>query len=74
MAVDRCVCFDVPFTELKDYAQRHGCGLNGLRDRFGCGRGCALCVPYIRTMLETGQTSFPVLDSPNQRTRDTPDL
>ena len=58
MPVDRCVCFNVTLAELKSWAQRHGCGLEGLRVRFGCGRGCAMCVPYIQAMLATGQTEF----------------
>lgn len=58
--VDRCVCFDVPFTELHRYACEHGVGVEELRERFGCGRGCALCLPYIRVMLRTGQTSVPL--------------
>ena len=59
MQVDRCICFEVSFAQLKAYAQRTGCGMDDLRAHYGCGRGCALCVPYIETMLETGQTSFP---------------
>lgn len=59
MAIDRCICFDVSFAQLKEYAREHGCGLDELRARFGCGRGCALCLPYINAMLATGQTSFP---------------
>lgn len=60
MPVDRCVCFNTSFAAMKEYSQEHQCGLDGLRDRFGCGRGCALCVPYIHTMLATDQTVFPV--------------
>ncbi len=59
--VDRCVCFDVSLGELKAYADQTGCGLDGLTARFGCGRGCAMCVPYIQRMLETGRTSFDLL-------------
>ncbi len=58
MDVDRCVCFSVTFRTLRDYAQQHRCGLDELQARFGCGRGCGLCIPYIRRMLETGETSF----------------
>ncbi len=58
MKVDRCVCFEVSFRTLKTYADRTGCDLDGLTARYRCGRGCALCVPYIRKMLETGKTSF----------------
>lgn len=60
MAVDRCVCANVTFAELKKYAQEHRCGFGELRKKFGCGRGCAFCVPYIRIMLKTGRTSFEV--------------
>jgi bacterioferritin-associated ferredoxin len=58
MPINRCICFNIPFTELKEYAQHRECGMEKLREHFGCGRGCALCVPYIKAMLETGQTSF----------------
>lgn len=64
MAVDRCVCFNVTFDELKTYADQHRCGLSDLRDRFGCGRGCAMCIPYIRAMLTTGQTTFSPQEPP----------
>ena len=57
MKVDRCVCFEVSFRRLKAHAEQTGCGFEGLTARFGCGRGCALCVPYIKQMLATGQTS-----------------
>ena len=60
MAVDHCVCFKTSFERMKQFAAETGCGLDGLQDRFGCGRGCALCIPYIRAMLETGKTEFPV--------------
>jgi bacterioferritin-associated ferredoxin len=50
---------NVTFAAMHKYAQRHGCGFEELRSKFGCGRGCALCVPYIKEMLRSGQTSFP---------------
>ncbi len=59
--VDRCVCFDVSFRELKAYVDETGCDREGLTARFGCGRGCAMCVPYIERMLETGRTSFDLI-------------
>ncbi len=70
MKVDRCVCFEVSFRTLKAYADRTGCDLDGLTARYGCGRGCALCVPYIRKMLATGATSFDLL--PPEESQDTP--
>jgi hypothetical protein len=59
MNIQRCVCYDVPFTELADRANRSGATsipeLQRLRD-FG-GR-CKLCHPYVQAMLKTGQTKF----------------
>ncbi len=63
MPIDRCVCFDVPFSELKKYAESRPCRYEDLRKRFNCGRGCGLCIPYIRKLLLTGQTSCPVKTS-----------
>ena len=61
MRVDRCVCFDVTFRTLKACVEETGCGQEGLTVRFGCGRACGLCLPYIRRMLETGETSFALI-------------
>jgi NAD(P)H-nitrite reductase large subunit len=61
MKVDRCVCFEVSFKTLKAHADETGCDLDGLKARFGCGRGCGLCVPYLLKMLETGQTAFDLI-------------
>lgn len=58
--VDRCVCMDVTFERLHRLAA-HGAGLDELRRRTGCGAGCGLCIPYIRAMLATGRTRFPVM-------------
>ena len=66
MRVDRCVCFDITFSTLKASARECGGGLEHIRERFGCGKGCALCVPYIQKMLQTGQTSFEPESSPTQ--------
>jgi bacterioferritin-associated ferredoxin len=60
--VDRCVCFNVTFRAMKEHVAAHSGGLDALREHFGCGRGCALCVPYIRAMLSTGRTAFAVDD------------
>ncbi len=75
LPVDRCVCFDVTFAEMKSHLAERDDGastqpnaaLDILRARFGCGRGCPLCVPYIRAMLTTGRIAFapddPAIDS-----------
>lgn len=61
VAVDRCVCHRVTFVQLKLLADRCGADLNELQRQSGCGTSCGCCVPYIRLMLTTGRTSFPVL-------------
>jgi len=64
MEVDRCVCFETTFERLKQYVDAHGgreqVDFDQLQTEFRCGRGCGLCVPYIRLMLRTGRTRFPV--------------
>lgn len=70
MPVDRCVCFDVTFARLKAFADEHGGGIEKIHEQFGCGKGCALCIPYVKAMLRTGQTSFP----PGQPPPDASDL
>jgi bacterioferritin-associated ferredoxin len=70
LPVDRCVCFNLRFAEMQRHLlsqKRGGCAddtamLDGLRATFGCGSGCAMCVPYIRAMLKTGRTAFAVDD------------
>lgn len=61
MAVNRCICHDVPFTELKKLADAGVRNLDELSRRTGCGTGCGMCLPYIRVMLATSQTDLPVL-------------
>ena len=63
--VDRCICRDVSFETLRDFAASqetddHEMLLRAIRLSYQCGSGCGLCVPYIRTMLQTGKTRLPV--------------
>lgn len=59
--VDRCVCHEISFAELKTLAERDGLDIEGLKARGACCGGCALCEPYVRLMLRTGRTEFGVL-------------
>jgi len=61
MPVDRCVCRDVPFETIRIVAERVGGDLDALSAATGCATGCRMCLPYIRRMLATGQTSQPVM-------------
>lgn len=58
LRIDRCVCRDREFAELRTLATANGWGLPQLTDATGCGAQCGLCRPYLRRMLETGQTVF----------------
>lgn len=63
--VDRCVCINITFERLHELHRAEGLDLEGLKESTGCCSGCANCEPYIRLMLKSGQTEFPVL-SPRQ--------
>lgn len=56
--IDRCVCMDCTFEELKELAAKRGLDFRGLSRATGCGMGCGLCTPYIKVMISTGQTVF----------------
>lgn len=68
MPIDRCVCRQIPFDELRDIAAEESLGFEALLDSTGCGSSCGLCVPYIQAMLATGRTTFPVM-SPRELER-----
>jgi len=59
MTLDRCVCFDVQFAELKTIAETHAVdSVEGLQAHADFGHNCTLCRPYVRRMLATGETVF----------------
>jgi bacterioferritin-associated ferredoxin len=60
--VTHCICHDISFGELHALAQRVGPDLPTLSRLTGCGTNCGRCLPYIRLMLETGRTRFPVMN------------
>jgi bacterioferritin-associated ferredoxin len=57
--VDRCYCFGRTFAELKAVADETGARtVPALQARLGFGQRCALCHPYVRRMLRTGEVVF----------------
>ncbi len=60
--VDRCVCAGLTLEQLRSTSRQADPPLSyqALRARTGCGIGCALCEPYVRAMLRTGRTEFPL--------------
>ncbi len=58
--VTRCVCKNVDFRTI---AALHAAGLSlrQIIDRTACTTGCGTCGPYVRLVITTGRTSWPVL-------------
>ena len=57
--VNRCICFDRKFEDLKSVAEREGVEtVDELQEHVTFGINCGLCRPYVARMLKTGQTLF----------------
>lgn len=56
--VTMCVCRRMPFERLLPLALENRWNLVDIMRETACGAGCGLCRPYIRRMLETGETVF----------------
>lgn len=60
--VERCVCFNQPFSKLLELARAEGLSQDELSERTGCCTGCGMCKPYVRVVLSTGRTSIPLMN------------
>ena len=58
LQINMCVCRSIPFNKLLPLAKERGWTLEDLVRETHCGAGCGLCRPYLRRMLETGETVF----------------
>lgn len=59
LRIDRCLCFDRPFADLREVADATGAqSVAELQQHAAFGRKCGLCHPYVRRMLRTGETVF----------------
>lgn len=58
ISITRCICRGRKFAELLPLAHENGWDLQTLMNSTGCGAQCGLCRPYLRRMLETGETDF----------------
>ncbi len=57
--IERCVCSDRTFAELRAIAGAADARtIDELQRRVEFGRGCGLCRPYVRRMLRTGEVVF----------------
>lgn len=58
VTVDRCVCHDVRFTTVLDWASDEGSSdLEAIRERFGCTSSCGMCRQYLVEALRTGHAA-----------------
>ena len=56
--VTSCICQRMPFERLLPLAREGDWSLDDVMRETGCGAGCGLCRPYLRRMLQTGETAF----------------
>jgi len=57
--VNRCICHEHSFEEIKEYAKENGYNeLEDLQTVNYCSNSCRMCAPYVEMVLETGQTAF----------------
>jgi bacterioferritin-associated ferredoxin len=60
VAVNRCICFETSFAEIRRIACEQG-SLAEAHRQTGFGARCGLCVPYVLLMMRTGSEDLPVL-------------
>jgi bacterioferritin-associated ferredoxin len=58
ITVSISVCRHIPFERLLPLARARQWTLDDVMRETGCGDNCGLCRPYIRRMLDTGETVF----------------
>ena len=56
--ITRCVCRNFPFEQLLPLVMARRWLLDDVVSQTGCGDECGLCRPYLRAMIDTGQTEF----------------
>ena len=58
MRIDRCICTNMTFVQLRVLAEAEGLDLAQLQARCGASSQCGRCEPYLRRMLQDGTTVF----------------
>lgn len=57
--VNRCVCFEKSFSEMKKLIDKHHITtVDELKKFFIFGENCRTCLPYVELVLSTGRTEF----------------
>lgn len=61
MAIDRCICHKITFSDIKKIANEKGYStIEELQKANISSTNCKLCKPYVKEMLRSGKTSFPI--------------
>ena len=60
--IDRCVCFNVSFSEIMKYASENRTSIDEAKYKLQCCTRCKLCTPYIEKMKQTGIVEFKLGD------------
>lgn len=59
MLIDRCVCFNVKFADVKKIMDdKRFNTLEEVQTVIDVSKNCKLCRPYLEKMLQTGETEF----------------
>ncbi len=59
MPVDRCICHNISFRQIKEIAEEKGYhDIQELQAEKISSTNCKLCQPYVKEVLRTGKTSF----------------
>ena len=61
--VDRCVCYNRLFSEMKNIIDRNNLNsIDELKNHILFGLNCSLCIPYVELIFKTGKTEFEVIN------------
>lgn len=61
MPIDRCICHKISFEQIKLVSEKMNLNtVEELQKRKICSTNCRLCVPYVKVLLRSGKTVFPV--------------
>lgn len=59
MLIDRCICFNTKFSEIKSIMEENNfTTIEEVQKLIDVSKNCLLCRPYIKKMIETGETEF----------------
>jgi bacterioferritin-associated ferredoxin len=57
--VNRCVCFNITFSEIKTIVEQHNCkSIQDIQKHISLGYNCGMCLEYMAELISTGKTEF----------------